>query len=242
MMEEAPKAPEAPVGEDVTIKTVMEYMINFQENIDSLVSGMQVDISSLCDEVSMLCDELYVDNQEVNEDEDDDEEEDDDDDDPNKYIVSATPSARKLIIFYVNDVLTYIPRELKDNFVVVIWSSKMRHNIDPVLEKLHLLSDHFLFTWDQTNCKTYDNVTYCKDLNDVWNAFPYFNDLNTLLIDDSPEKMIYNPKYNYIYPHSFDDASHSGDNALEKGGNIREYLENLLKEPKVPDFVRNNPF
>ncbi|KAE8698788.1 hypothetical protein F3Y22_tig00110597pilonHSYRG00847 [Hibiscus syriacus] len=190
MMEEAP---EAPVGDDVTIKT-------------------------------------------VNEDEDDDEDNDDDDDDPNKYIVSATPPARKLIIFYVNGVLAYNPRQPKG------FNSILLHNIDPALEKLPLLSDHFLFTWDQVNCKTYDNVTYCKDLNDVWNAFPYFNDLNTLLVDDSPEKMIYNPKYNYICPHSFDDASHSGDNALEKGGNIREYLENLLKAPNVPDFVRNNPF
>ncbi|KAE8667668.1 hypothetical protein F3Y22_tig00112383pilonHSYRG00268 [Hibiscus syriacus] len=129
---------EAPVGEDVTIKTVMEYMVNFREHIDSLMSG--------------ICEQ------------------------------------------------------------------------------------------DQANCKTYDNVTYCKDLNDVWNTFPYFNDLNTLLVDDSTEKMIYNPKYNYICPHSFDDASHSDENALEKDGNIREYLENLLKALNVPDFVRNNPF
>ncbi|KAE8676638.1 hypothetical protein F3Y22_tig00111582pilonHSYRG00175 [Hibiscus syriacus] len=200
--------------------------------------------------------DMDVDNQEVNEDEDDDD--DDDDDDPNKYIVSATPPARKLIIFYVNGVLAYIPRQPKDvvlrtglyefmhfcidNFIVVIWFSKMRHNIDPVLEKLPLMSDHFLFTWDQANCKTYDNDTYCKDLNDVWNVFPYFNNLNTLMVDDSREKMIYNPKYNYICPHSFDDASHSGDNDLEKGSNIREYLENLLKAPNIPGFVRNNPF
>ncbi|KAE8711853.1 hypothetical protein F3Y22_tig00110271pilonHSYRG00155 [Hibiscus syriacus] len=214
------KAPEAPIGEDVTIKTVMEYMVKFWEHIDSL----------------------------VNEDEDDDEDDDDDDDDPNKYTVSTTPPARKLIIFMS---MVSLPTSQDNqkvlimffyNFVVAIWCSNMRHNIDPVLEKLPLLSDHFLFTWDQANCKTYDNVTYCKDLNDVWNAFPYFNDLNTLLVDDSTEKMIYNLKYNYICPHSFDAASHSGDNALEKGGNIREYLENLLKAPNVPDFVRNNPF
>ncbi|KAE8697753.1 hypothetical protein F3Y22_tig00110610pilonHSYRG00254 [Hibiscus syriacus] len=234
MMEEAP---EAPVREDVTIKTVMEYMVNFREHIDSLVSGMRADISSLRDEVSMLRDELHVDNQEVNEDEDDD-----DYDDPNKYIVSTTPPARKLVIFEVNGVITYFPRQPKDNFVVAIWSSKMRHNIDPIVEKLPLLFDHFLFTWDQANCKTYANITYCKDLNDVWNVFPHFNDLNILLVDDSPEKMIYNPKYNYICPHSFDVASHSNNNALEKGGNIREYLENLLKAPNVPNFVRNNPF
>ncbi|KAE8672305.1 hypothetical protein F3Y22_tig00111847pilonHSYRG00186 [Hibiscus syriacus] len=176
-----------------------------------------------------------VDNQEVNEDEDND-----DDDDSNKYIVYATPPARKLMLSSEQDY--EFMHFCVDNFVVAIWSSKMRHNIDPVLEKLPLLSGHFLFTWDQANCKTYDNVTYCKDLNDVWNAFPYFNDLNTLLVDDSAKKMIYNPKYNYICPHSFDAASHSGDNALEKGGNIREYLENLLKAPNVSDFVRNNPF
>ncbi|KAE8683314.1 hypothetical protein F3Y22_tig00111210pilonHSYRG00098 [Hibiscus syriacus] len=160
MMEEAS---EAPVGEDVTIKIMMEYMVNFREHIDSLVSGMRADISLLRDEVSMLRDKLHVDNQEVNEDEDNDEDDDDDYDDPRKYIVSAMPPTRKL---------------------------------------------------DQANFKTYDNVTYCKDLNDVWNAFPHFNNLNTLLVDDSPEKMIYNPKYNYICPHSFDATSHSSENAL----------------------------
>ncbi|KAE8687046.1 hypothetical protein F3Y22_tig00111025pilonHSYRG00033 [Hibiscus syriacus] len=250
---------EAPVAEDVIIKTVMEYMVNFREYIDSLVSGMRVDISSLRDEVSMLHDELHVDNQAVNEDEVDDEDDDnDDDDDPNKYIVSATPPSIKLLIFDLNGVLAYIPRLpadvvlrtrlfefmqfCVDNFVVALWSSKMRHNVDRVLEKLHLFSEHFLFVWDQAKCKTYDNVTYCKDLNDVWNVCPDFNELYTLLVDDSAEKMIYNPKYNNIYPHTFDAASHSNDNALEKGENIREYLENLLKAPNVSDFVRNNPF
>ncbi|KAE8733001.1 hypothetical protein F3Y22_tig00001644pilonHSYRG00224 [Hibiscus syriacus] len=263
MMEEAP---EAPVAEDVTIKTVMEYMVNFREHIDSLVSGMRADISSLRDEVSMLRDELRqryqtsVDNQAVNEDEADDEDDDEDydDDDPNNYIVSATPPSRKLLIFDLNGVLAYIPRLpadvvlrtglfefmqfCVDNFVVALWSSKMRHNVDRVLEKLPLFSEHFLFVWDQAKCKTYDNVTYCKDLNDVWNACPDFNELNTLLVDDSAEKMIYNPKYNYICSHTFHAAYHSNDNVLEKGRNIREYLENLLKAPNVPDFVRNNPF
>ncbi|KAE8686528.1 hypothetical protein F3Y22_tig00111059pilonHSYRG00181 [Hibiscus syriacus] len=109
MMEEAP---EAQVGQDVTITTVMEYIVNFWEHIDSLVNGMRADISSLRDEVSMLRDELRqrhqtnVDNQAVNKDDD----EDDDDDDPNKYIVSTTPLARKLVIFDVNGVLAYIPR------------------------------------------------------------------------------------------------------------------------------------
>ncbi|KAE8661164.1 hypothetical protein F3Y22_tig00116938pilonHSYRG00085 [Hibiscus syriacus] len=260
MMEEAAEAPEAQVGQDVTITTVMEYMVNFPEHIDSLVSGMRADISSLRDEVSMLRDELRqrhqtnVDNQAVNEDDN----EDDVDDDPNKYIVSATPLARKLVIFYVNGVIVYIPRHPEDvilrnelyefmqfclqNFVVSIWSSKMRHNMDCVLDKLRLFSDHFLFVWDQSKCKTEDKFTYCKDLNDVWNEFIDFNALNTLLVDDSPRKMIHNPINNYICPHSFNAASHSDDDALTKGGKIREYLEILLKAPNVPDFVSDNPF
>ncbi|KAE8725676.1 hypothetical protein F3Y22_tig00008262pilonHSYRG00049 [Hibiscus syriacus] len=198
-----------------------------------------------------------VDNQAVNEDDDEDED-DDDDDDPKKYIVSATPPARKQVIFYVNGVLAYIPRHpeaviLKNglckfmqfctqNFVDAIWSSKMRHNMDRVLDKLRSFSDHFLFVWDQRKCKTADKFTYYKDLNDVWNEFIDFNVLNTLLVDDSPRKMIHNPINNYICPYSFDIASHSDDDALKKGGNIREYLENLLKAPNVPHFVSDNLF
>ncbi|KAE8691693.1 hypothetical protein F3Y22_tig00110885pilonHSYRG00091 [Hibiscus syriacus] len=250
MIEEAAEASEAQVGQDVTITTVMEYMVNFREHIDSLVSGMRADISSLRNEVSMLRDELHVDNQAINE--------DDDDDDPNKYIVSAMPPARKLVIFYVNGVLAYIPRYPEDvilrnglcefmqfcthNFVVGIWSSNMRHNMDSVLDKLRSFYDHFLFVWDQRKCKTADKFTYCKDLNDVWNEFTDFNVQNTLLVDDSPRKMIHNPINNYICPHSFDAASHSDDDALKKSGNIREYLENLLKAPNVSNFVSDNPF
>ncbi|KAE8663852.1 hypothetical protein F3Y22_tig00112864pilonHSYRG00027 [Hibiscus syriacus] len=220
------------------------------------LNGMRANISSLRNEVSMLRNELHqrhqtnVDIQAVNE--------DDDDDDPNKYIVSATPPSRKLVIFYVNGVLAYIPihpegfilrnglcefmQFCTQNFVVAIWSSKMRHNMDRVLDKLRSFSDHFLFVWDQIKCKTVDKFTYCKDLNDVWNEFTDFNVLNTLLVDDSPRKMIHNPINNYICPHSFDAAFHSDDDALNKGGTIREYLENLLKAPNVPDFVSDNPF
>ncbi|KAE8688003.1 hypothetical protein F3Y22_tig00111005pilonHSYRG00137 [Hibiscus syriacus] len=252
MMEKTAEAPEARVGQDVTITTVMEYMVNFREHIDSLVSGMRADISSLRNEVSILRDELHVDNQAINEDDDED------DDDPNKYIVSATPPTRKLVIFYVNGVLAYIPRHPEDvilinglcefmqfcthTFIVAIWSSKMRHNMDRVLDKLRSLSDHFLFVWDQRKCKTADKFTYCKDLNDVWNEFTDFNVLNTLLVNDSPRKMIHNLINNCICTHSFDVVSHSDDDALKKGGNIREYLENLLKAPNVPDFVSDNPF
>ncbi|KAE8674995.1 hypothetical protein F3Y22_tig00111708pilonHSYRG00494 [Hibiscus syriacus] len=188
---------------------------------------------------------LDVDNQAVNEDDDededdydddDDDDDDNDDDDPNKYIVSATPPARKLVIFYVNGVFAYIPRHPEG------FNSVNLHNMDRVLNKLRSFSDHFLFVWDQRKCKTIDKFTYCKDLNDVWNEFTDFNVLNTLLVDDSPRKMIHNPINNYICPHSFDAASHSDDDALKKGGNIREYLENLLKVPNVLDFVSDNPF
>ncbi|KAE8668244.1 hypothetical protein F3Y22_tig00112344pilonHSYRG00303 [Hibiscus syriacus] len=229
---------EAPVAEDVTIKTVMEYMVNFREHIDSLVSGMRSDISSLQHEVSMLRNELHVDNQAVNEDEADDED-----------AMMMTMKLTMMMMMMMIQTNVVLGRGLfefmqfcVDNFVVALWSSKMRHNVDRILEKLPIFSEHFLFVWDQKKCKTYDSVTYCKDLNDVWNVCPDFNELNTLLVDDSAEKMIYNPKYNYICPHTFNAASHSNDNALEKGGNIREYLENLLKASNVPDFVRNNPF
>ncbi|KAE8667700.1 hypothetical protein F3Y22_tig00112383pilonHSYRG00389 [Hibiscus syriacus] len=136
--------------EDVIIKTVMEYMVNFQEHIDSVVSEMRANIASLRDEVSILRDELYqrhqtnVDNQALNEDDDEDEDNNDDDD-----------------------------------------ADSNKHNIDRVLQKLPLLSDQFLFIWDQGKCKKEDNITYCKDLYDVWNVYPNFNALNTLLVDDS---------------------------------------------------------
>ncbi|KAE8736358.1 hypothetical protein F3Y22_tig00000002pilonHSYRG00104 [Hibiscus syriacus] len=144
------------------------------------------------------------DDDEAGDEDDDDDDDDDEDDDPNKYIVSATPPSRKLLIFDLNGVLAYIPR----------------------------LPAGITSTVYLRNYLYFPSISIRVD----------FNELNTLLVDDSAEKMIYNPKYNYICPHTFDAASHSNDKALEKGGNIREYLENLLKASNVPDFVRNNPF
>ncbi|KAE8681384.1 hypothetical protein F3Y22_tig00111330pilonHSYRG00472 [Hibiscus syriacus] len=191
---------DAPGREDVTIKTVIKYVVNFWEHIDSLVSKIRADIASLRDEVSIFRNELRQRHQ-TNDDITDD---DDDDKDLNKYIVSVTPPTRKLVLFDVNDVLAYFSRNSKDvilrpgvyeflhfcleNFVVAIWPSNIRHNIDCILQKLPLLSDQFLFIWDQGKCKTKDSVTHCKDLHDVWNVYPNFNAQNTLLVDDSDEK------------------------------------------------------
>ncbi|KAK8358467.1 hypothetical protein V6Z12_A04G021700 [Gossypium hirsutum] len=53
-----------------------------------------------------------------------------------------------------------------------------------------------------------------------------YNEENTSLVDDSAEKVIYNPEPNFICLKPFQ--------ALEKGGTIRVCLENLVMRRKYP--------
>lgn len=62
--------------------------------------------------------------------------------------------------------------------------------------------------------------------------------INTLLIDDTPEKAMYNPEYTCISPKSF--QGDPDDVYLEQ--TLRPYLEGLVDFPgTVQEYVQNNP-
>ncbi|KAE8690273.1 Scarecrow-like transcription factor PAT1 [Hibiscus syriacus] len=123
------------------------------------VIDLDVDNQSVAeDEADDEDDDDDDDDDEAGDEDDDDDDDDDEDDDPNKYIVSATPPSRKLLIFDLNGVLAYIPRLPADvvlrrglfefmqfcrQFCCCPLVFKMRHNVDRVLEKLPVFSEHF---------------------------------------------------------------------------------------------------
>lgn len=124
---------------------------------------------------------------------------------------------------------------LFSKFEVAVFSSITRPNIEMTVkyifgEKVSQLK----FIYNQNNCvkisKLADNekenkrdITFCKNLQIVWNAFPEYNENNTLIIDDSPEKMVYNPSQAYFIAETWSPAKEN-DTSLSPGGIIYQRI------------------
>lgn len=119
---------------------------------------------------------------------------------------------------------------MNDRFSLAIWTSmKMktaRQFINILLRELPTIA--FKFIWYQPKCIIMkgkadhritkgpldwddDNITttsigidekpvFLKDLSIVWKEYTYYNDSNTLIVDDSVEKCLNNFSYNCIHP------------------------------------------
>ncbi|KAI5432279.1 uncharacterized protein LOC127128663 isoform X2 [Lathyrus oleraceus] len=145
-----------------------------------------------------------------------------------------------------------------EKFDVAVWSSRMEKNVNSIIN--HLLgnmSQRLIFCWNisqctKTNIKALGNnhkLVVFKDLRRIWDKYypdlpwekGYYNESNTLLLDDSPYKGLLNPPHNSIYPPTFS-CRQLNDSSLGVGGLIRNYLERLANAENVSKFVEQNPF
>lgn len=155
---------------------------------------------------------------------------------------------------YCNDFLKFC----FERFDVGIWSSRSKKIIVKVVDYLLGNMKHkLLFCWDmshstQTMFKTLENKhkpLVCKELSKVWDRYdpnlPWergdYDESNTLLLDDSPYKALLNPVHTAIFPHSYNYKAEN-DNSLGPGGDLRIYLEELLKAEHVQKYVEQHPF
>lgn len=138
---------------------------------------------------------------------------------------------------------------LMDHFHVAIWSSVLRHNIEPIVETI-LPEEHererLLFWWNQENCHVEDDPTasdpkkaksFFKRLTTVWDAVdvterwlmnqPNGADLrdHTLLIDDNKAKVRDNPAHTAIHPRSWKLFDLYDDNRQ-----LRVYKDDVLEK------------
>ncbi|XP_060191801.1 uncharacterized protein LOC132621520 [Lycium barbarum] len=155
---------------------------------------------------------------------------------------------------YCNDFLKFC----FERFDVGIWSSRSKKIVVKVVDYLlGNLKHKLLFCWDmshstQTMFKTLENKhkpLVCKELSKVWDRYdpnlPWergdYDESNTLLLDDSPYKALLNPAHTAIFPHSYTFKAEN-DNSLGPGGDLRIYLEELLKAEHVQKYVEQHPF
>ncbi|XP_065879195.1 uncharacterized protein [Euphorbia lathyris] len=145
-----------------------------------------------------------------------------------------------------------------EKFNVGVWSSRLKRNVDQVVDFLMEDSRHkLLFCWDQSHCTrtrftTVENSSkplVLKELEKLWDkvepGLPWnkgdYNESNTLLLDDSPYKALRNPANTAIFPYSYS-YKDAGDSSLGPGGDLRVYLEKLAEAQNVQEFVAHNPF
>ncbi len=85
-----------------------------------------------------------------------------------------------------------------------------------------------------------DKPIFHKNLDIFFSTYPYTHPGNTLFVNNTPHKNMFNGPYSAIFLDSFDDRC-GEDQYLS--GSVIFYLENLdLSEYNVPTFVEHNPF
>ncbi|MBA0714714.1 hypothetical protein Golax_013673, partial [Gossypium laxum] len=144
-----------------------------------------------------------------------------------------------------------------EKFEVGIWSSRNRRNLERVVGFLMGdMKQKLLFCRDSSHCTTtrfktpghrYKPLVF-KELRKLWRKSDpnlpwekgYYNESNTLLIDDSPYKALLNPLDTAIFPHPF--KFDMDDDSFGVGGELRVYLERLALAENVQKFVELNPF
>ncbi|XP_010514666.1 PREDICTED: uncharacterized protein LOC104790588 isoform X2 [Camelina sativa] len=145
-----------------------------------------------------------------------------------------------------------------DKFEVGIWSSRKQNNVVRITDfLLGDMKNKLLFCWDMSYCATttvgslenkHKYVVF-KDLNRLWEKHDpnlpwqmgYYNQSNTVLLDDSPYKALLNPPYTAIFPHSYNHQNKT-DTSLGNGGDLRLHLQRLVEAENVQEFIKNNPF
>ncbi|KAL4568566.1 hypothetical protein LXL04_024180 [Taraxacum kok-saghyz] len=135
-------------------------------------------------------------------------------------------------------------------FDVAIWSSRTRKVLAPVVD--YLLGDlkkKLLFIWDSSHCTNssarclenwYKFIVF-KDLKKIWEKSEFYDESNTLLLDDSPYKALLNPKHTGVFPSSYN-YYNTNDNSLGPNGDLRVYLEGVGTTENIQMYVRQNPF
>ncbi|KAF9608765.1 hypothetical protein IFM89_011386 [Coptis chinensis] len=149
-------------------------------------------------------------------------------------------------------------RDKCTTFYVGVWSSRKKLNLVPLLDFIMPKRRYQLaFCWDQSHCTTtelhtVDNIdkpVMLKELVKLWDKddpnLPWerreYNESNTVMLDDSPYKALFNSPHTAIFPTSYD-FQNENDNSLGPGGDIRMYLEGLATSKNVQKYIEQHPF
>ncbi|KAF9594743.1 hypothetical protein IFM89_034726 [Coptis chinensis] len=145
-----------------------------------------------------------------------------------------------------------------ERFYVGVWSSRKKLNLVRLLDFIMPERRYQLaFCWDQSHCTTtelhtVDNIdkpVMLKEFIKLWDKddpnLPWerreYNESNTVMLDDSSYKALFNSAHTAIFPTSYD-FQNENDNSLGPRGDIRMYLEGLTISKNVQKYIEQHPF
>jgi hypothetical protein len=141
------------------------------------------------------------------------------------------------------------------NLCLALWTSAKRKTVHALLEQLQIPVTTFLFVWGQDQClTTHDDLSmsnntsplFQKDLQKVWNQYPLWNRNNTLLMDDSMEKIIPSQEELAMHPiplngRQFDATSmmiHDGHVCQEQELFLRHYVQHWQQHGLLEEYSK----
>jgi hypothetical protein len=142
------------------------------------------------------------------------------------------------------------------NVCLALWTSAKRKTVHALLEQLQIPVSTFLFVWGQDQClATHDDLSmnnnasplFQKDLQKVWIQYPLWNRHNTLLMDDSMEKIIPSQEEMAVHPiplngRQFDATSmilHDGHVCQEQELFLRHYVQHWQLHGLLEEYTKN---
>ena len=158
----------------------------------------------------------------------------------------ASKSEQNVVVFRegVEDFLKYYWQY----FEVYFWSCCQKKKMVKIMSKVEAETGRFVPSnrllpqeectvskyWDPKNSQ---KPFFFKDLSIFYCRVPLANDSNTLFIDDSPLKSLFNDQYNPVFPPTFQNSDGQADDFLVC--RLLPYLDRLrMSHLEVPDFVR----
>ncbi|KAI9275352.1 HAD-like domain-containing protein [Sporodiniella umbellata] len=156
---------------------------------------------------------------------------------------------RRSSVFYTRPYTDVFLDYIFSEFTVMVWSSARPQSVDFMCRMFGRHREKIAVMWDRTSLglspgQYQSKVQTVKDLDKVWAYFGYskFNPMNTIMIDDSADKLVLQP-YNVIHPSEFEHGAtsflSSGDSQLIQ---IVEYLKKARYQSNIPNYFFCNPF
>lgn len=136
--------------------------------------------------------------------------------------------------------------KLFENFCVAIWTSAKMKTAKELVQNL-IPKQHrskLLFVWHQADCiakkstnpdSGKEETVFHKDLQKVWQCFPLWNPLNTILIDDSPQKSTCGSQMNMVNPLSLN--GRVSDQLADDRQNVMSDEENVEQQQQFFDLL-----
>ncbi|KAI9021657.1 HAD-like domain-containing protein [Phycomyces nitens] len=158
--------------------------------------------------------------------------------DMNGTLVSRTASKAMYVRPYQDRFLDYIFK----HFEVMVWSSAQPINVDRMCRMFEAHRPNLLKVWDRTSFNLtpaeYNKKTLTiKDLEIIWRKFDKYNATNTIMLDDSTEKLTMQP-HNHVHIKTFDHLcpqfrKHGEQELLS----VINYLDKLTKTDNVCNYI-----